>query len=302
MIQPKNYKLTASLLIALGGVMTLTVMDALAKHLVNGDLSLVQILALRSLFIVLMLSLVMSARGKLKALAPVHWRGQIIRGSVGLVAPLCFFSALIWLPLTNATVVSYTAIFATTALSAWLLKERVGPWRWTAIVMGYIGVAIALQPTGEGSLIGYVLVLLASLSYALMAVLGKRLSSTESSASLVLFYNLMLGVGCAMFLPWMWQSMTPGMLAGIALFATMAVTGQWLITEAYARLDGSVVAPLEYTSLLWAVLLDIVVFEITPTSRVMIGAFVIISASLIVILRERRQQIKRSEAVPRDTP
>lgn len=294
----KNNKLTVSLLFALGGVMTLTMMDALAKHLVSGELALVQILTLRSLFIVLILGLVMGARGKLRTLAPVHWRGQIIRGSVGLFAPLCFFSALIWLPLTNATVVSYTAIFATTALSAWLLKERVGPWRWSAIVAGYIGVAIALQPTGEGSVIGYALVLLASLSYALMAILGKRLSGTESSASLVMFYNLMLGVGCALFLPWMWQAMTPGMLAGICLFALMAVTGQWLITEAYARLDGSVVAPLEYTSLLWAVLLDIVVFHITPTSRVITGAIVIISASLIVILREHRQRIQRSEVVP----
>ena len=295
-------ELRLSIFIALSGVMMLTVMDAVAKHLVSGEISLVQILAIRSLIIVLIIILAMSARGKIKTLAPVHWRGQIIRGLIGLFAPVCFFSALIWLPLTNATVVSYTAIFATTALSAWLLKEQVGRWRWSAIVLGYIGVAIALQPTGEGSLIGYVLVLLASLSYALIAVLGKRLSSTETSVSLVLFYNLILGIACALFLPWMWQSLTTVALAGIALFALMGVTGQWLMTEAYRRLDGSVVAPLEYTSLLWAVMLDIVIFNTTPALRVFTGAAVIICASLIVIVRERRQMIKRSKVIPRETP
>ena len=281
--------LALGIVIALSGVLVLTAMDGVAKILVTGELPLVQILAVRSLIIIVILSTVVGAQGKIKSLKPVHWRPQLLRGLVGLVAPLCFFSALVWLPLTNVTVVSYTSIFATTALSAWLLGERVGVWRWSAIVLGYTGVTIAIQPTGEGSVIGYGLVLLASVSYALVAVLGKRLSRTDSTNSLVMTYNVMLGITCSAFLPWFWQTLDFKDLIGIGVFAIMGLTGQWLITDAYRRLDGSLVAPLEYTSLLWAVMIDVVLFQTPPSGRVLIGAAIIIGASLIVIFREQRR-------------
>lgn len=268
--------------------MMLTGMDGVAKILVTGDLSLFQILAIRSLLIVSLLAVIAGSRGNLLSLKPVHWKGQLIRGCIGLVAPLCFFSALIWLPLTNVTVVSYTSIFATTALSAWLLGERVGIWRWSAIVLGYVGVTVAIQPTGEGSVVGYALVLMASVSYALVAILGKRLTTTESVNSLVMTYNVLLGITCSIFLPWLWESMDIHDLVGIGLFAVMGLIGQWLITDAYRRLDGSLVAPLEYTSLLWVVLLDVLLFDTPPSYRVLTGAGIIIGASLIVIFRERR--------------
>ena len=129
---------------------------------------------------------------------------------------------------------------------------------------------------------------MASVSYSALAIGGKWMGDTESSTSLVLSYNTMLGMICLMLLPWFWHTMTWATIGLIALFAIMAVTGQLMLTEAYRQLDGSLVAPLEYTSLAWAVLLDVLIWSTTPTLRTLGGAAIIIGASLMVLHRERR--------------
>ena len=279
--------LARAVLIALGGILTLTVMDAVAKQLVTGKVSLIQVMALRSLFVVVAFLLLTRLRSAPHKILPTRWRPQLLRAAVGILAPLGFFSSLRYLPLTNATVIAYNSVFVTSILSALILKERVGPWRWTAIAAGYIGVALALEPVGAGSTLGYALVLMASVSYSALAIGGKWMGDTESSSSLVLTYNSMLGLVCLALLPWFWQTMSLATVAMVALFAMMAVTGQLMLTEAYRRLDGSLVAPLEYTSLAWAVLLDVLIWSTTPTIRTLGGATIIILASLLVLHRER---------------
>ena len=279
--------LARAVLIALGGILTLTVMDAVAKQLVTGDLNLIQVMALRSLFVVMAFLLLIRLRSAPHKILPTRWRPQLLRAAVGIIAPLGFFASLRYLPLTNATVIAYNSVFVTSILSALILKERVGPWRWAAIAVGYIGVAVALEPTGAGSTIGYTLVLVASVSYSALAISGKWMGDTESSSSLVLTYNSMLGLVCLALLPWFWQTMSLASVAMVALFAMMAVAGQLMLTEAYRRLDGSLVAPLEYTSLVWAVLLDVMIWSTTPTVRTLGGATIIILASLLVLHRER---------------
>lgn len=278
---------THGVLIALAGVGVLTGMDAVAKLIVSGELHLAQIMALRSLFVVALLALVFRVRGNSTSLLPVRWKAQVLRAAVGLLAPVCFFASLRYLPLTDATVVAYNSVFVITLLSALVLREHIGRWRWSAIIVGYAGVAIALEPTGEGSAFGYLLVLIASVSYSALAIGGKWLGRSESSSSLVLTYNTVVGVAAALWLPWIWQPMSRAELGGIALFAAMAAGGQLLITDAYRRLDGSLMAPLEYTSLIWVVTLDLAIWHDPPGVRTMFGAFIIIAASLVVIHRER---------------
>jgi len=280
--------------IALLGIGVLSGMDAVAKLVVSGELHLMQIMFMRSVIVVSVLVGVFALRGRSATLRPVRTRASLLRAAIGVLAPLCFFASLRYLPLTDATVVAYNSVFVITILSALVLGERVGAWRWSAIAVGYAGVVIALQPegaAGSGSALGHALVLIASVSYASLAVAGKWLGSSESSASLVLVFNATVGIACLPWLPFVFQLPSAAEMLGVLTFALMAVSGQWLLTDAYRRIDGSLLAPLEYTSLVWVVLLDIAIWQDPPGARTLIGAAIIIAASLVVIYRERRRRL-----------
>ena len=279
--------------IALGGIGVLTMMDAVAKHIVSGELHIMQILFVRSAIIVAGMLSVYRLRSTSTNLKPAKWGLQIIRGLIGSIAPIAFFSALRYLPLTDATVIAYTSVFFTTILSAIALRERVGVWRWSAILIGYAGVLLAIPPAGDGAWYGYLLVLIASLAYSTLAISGKWLTRTESTASLVIVYNLCVAAVTLFWLPTVWQPLSLQQIAPLALFGFMAVVGQFMLVEAYRRLDGSLVAPLEYTSLVWAIALDMLIWKDVPGFRVLLGAFVIIAASLFVIHREHLRRNAR---------
>ena len=272
----------------LAGVFLLTVMDAVAKAVLERGVPLAQMMFIRSVLICAGLQLVLRARGELHLLAVVDRRGQLLRGALGAAAPLLFFAALARMPLTAATVVGYAATFSTVLLSVWVLGERVGPWRWAGIAVGYLGVVVAVGPARDGPLSGYALVLLASLAISAFWVVGKRLAGTESALSLVNGYNAVLGLACLAALPFVWRTPDRISLALIVAFALLAVAGQWLMTWAYSVGDSSLVAPLDYTSLVWVVALDAVVWGVTPAGHTLAGAAIIVAASLFVLYRERR--------------
>ncbi|MEE9322257.1 MAG: DMT family transporter [Granulosicoccus sp.] len=280
--------------IALGGIGVLTMMDAVAKLIVSGELHLMQILFVRSAIIVTGMLSVYRFRSTSTNLKPVKWGLQIIRGLIGSIAPIAFFSALRYLPLTDATVIAYTSVFFTTILSAIVLRERVGIWRWSAILIGYAGVLLAIPPDGDGAWFGYFLVLIASLAYSTLAISGKWLTRSESTASLVIIYNLCVAAVTLFWLPTVWQPLSLSQITPLALFGLMAVVGQFMLVEAYRRLDGSLMAPLEYTSLAWAIALDILIWNDVPGPRVLLGAFIIIAASLFVIHREHLRMNARA--------
>ena len=134
-----------ALLMALA-VALLTLMDAVVKHLLEGGVHLMELLFIRSVLVGTGLWLVYSLRGNASSLLPVDRRGQAVRAAFGVLAPIFFFSGLARLPLTDATVIGFASTFSTVALSAWLLGERVGPWRWAGVVVGYAGVIVAIDP------------------------------------------------------------------------------------------------------------------------------------------------------------
>lgn len=278
------------------GVLLLTLMDAVAKRLLETGVPLAQILFLRSVMICGALQLVLRARGEIRRLRIVDRRGQLLRGALGAAAPLLFFAALARLPLTAATVVGYAATFTTVLLSVWWLGERVGPWRWAGIATGYVGVLVAVVPGAVGArgahdpdlVPGYALVLLASLAISAFYIAGKRMAGSESALSLVNTYNAVLGAVCLGALPFAWRAPDARTLGLIAAFALLAVAGQWLLTWAYSAGDASLVAPFEYTSLVWVIALDRIVWGTTPAGNTLAGAAIIVSASLFVLYRERR--------------
>jgi drug/metabolite transporter (DMT)-like permease len=266
------------------------VMDALAKWLVTADVSAVQIIAVRSWMITLLILLLLALRGELSELAtsqPLHHLG---RGLISFFAPVAFFTALGSLPLADASVVFFSAAFMLTAASALFLKERVGIHRWSAVVLGFVGVVIAMNPTGGGSLLAYLLVLFAALIYAAIFIWGKQLSRRDSVISLVFSMNLGMGLVATALLPWVWVPITPRMLLELALMAGFALSAHFVIAAAFVRAEVSVLAPFEYSMLLWTVAIGYLVWGDLPTSEVWIGAVLIITAGIYVAHREALQR------------
>lgn len=262
------------------------VMDAFAKWLVGGGMSAIQIVALRGWVIVPLILLVLAFRGQLAELATQRPLLHLLRGMLGFAAPWAFFTALGDLPLADATVVFFSAAFILTAASALVLKERVGPHRWSAVIIGFVGVVVAMQPRGDGDISAYLLVLCAATVYSFIYISGKQLSQRDSVISLVFSLHLGMSLSASLLLPWSWTPLDPAALLALAAVALLALVSHYVFTLAFARADVSVLAPFEYTALIWATVIGYAVWREFPAAEVWLGAAIIIGCGLYVIHRE----------------
>ena len=262
------------------------VMDGLAKWLVSAEMSAIQLIAIRGWIIIPIILLWLALKGDLKELVTSNPVQHVLRGCLGFFAPLAFFTSLKSLPLADATVIFFSSTFMLTAASAIFLKERVGIHRWSALVVGFIGVVIAINPRGGGDLQAYLLVLAATVIYAMIFVTGKHLSRKDSVISLVFSLHFGMSFIATLALPWVWVPVSPVELGQLGLLAVIALFAHYLFAAAFARADVSALAPFEYTALLWATTIGYLVWQDIPSTEVWIGASIIIACGLYVVHRE----------------
>ena len=272
------------------------IMDAVAKWLVSAEMSAIQVIAIRSWFIVVLIPLILAARGELRELSTSMPLRHLLRGMAGFLAPYSFFTALGSLPLADATVVFFSAAFMLTLASALLLKERVGWHRWSAVIIGFVGVVIAVDPRGGGALGAYALVLVATVIYSMIFITGKQLSRRDSVISLVFSLHLGMGVVATAALPWVWIPIDAVVLGQLLLMALIALVAHYVFTLAFARADVSALAPFEYTALIWATIIGYWIWRDVPALQVWIGAAIIIGCGLYVIHRESLHRRKTAPA------
>jgi len=301
-----------AMLLMVAGIATLLSMDAAVKLLVTTDIHAIQILGLRSVMIGFALLIIFKLRKELPSLRPRRWRLQLVRSVIGFVAPCAFFMSLAVLPQADATVLFFTAPLIITVCSVIFLNERFGIHRWVAVIVGFIGVAVAIDPEfahglnsnlhssvngnnltinpGNNTLArthGFLLALAGSVAYAVLFLLGRHLSKTESTPSLVMAYNVGVGTIALLLLPWFWTPMTAHQFAILILLATLAVIGHFCITTAFANAEASLLSPIEYTSLFWAIFYDWLLWQHAPNTQTLVGGTVVILAGLYFIHRER---------------
>ena len=262
------------------------VMDAVVKWLVSADLSAIQVIAVRGWIIVPLILLILTLRGELGGLKTGRPAAHLGRGMLGFLAPYSFFTSLKTLPLADATVVFFSAAFMLTAASAIVLKERVGIHRWSAVVIGFCGVVVAMNPRGDGDLTAYLMVLCAAAIYAFIFISGKQLSKQDSVISLVFSLHLGMSLSASLLLPWVWVPIGIEAMLGMVAVAVIALVSHFVFTLAFARADVSVLAPFEYTALVWATIIGYVVWQDFPSKEVWVGAVIIIACGLYVIHRE----------------
>ncbi len=220
----------------------------------------------------------------------------MLRNLAEVGAAICLFLAFAWSPLSTVSAIMQALPLVLTLTAAVLLKERVGPRRWTAVLLGLVGVLIIIRPTPDTFELATLMALAGTVSLALRD-LTSRLAPSEASTPLLSFYAFfaLIPAGIVMALfeeepsPWTWPLVT--MHAGIILFA---FTGYYLVTIAMRVGEVSAVSPLRYTRLPFAALLGFFIFSEIPDLWTTLGSVLVIGSGLYVMLREA--QLKRRAA------
>jgi drug/metabolite transporter (DMT)-like permease len=269
------------------GMFSIAVMDGLAKHLVE-TYPVGQVTFARHLLAFLPLSLLIWHEGGFKALRTRRPGLHILRGLALTGGSVSFFLALRYLGLAEATVLAFAAPLFITAFSLPLLGESTGPHRWSAVVIGFIGVLIVVRPGAGAMTMAAFLPLFAALCYALGMIATRRLSRTDGLAAIAIFGNLTTIVASSALLAFGWK--TPA-LADLWAFAIMGLLGgsiTFFLTLAYRLAPAAVVAPFDYTALVWATIIGWLVWREVPDRFVWLGAAVIIASGLYILYRETR--------------
>ncbi|HWH18010.1 MAG TPA: DMT family transporter [Allosphingosinicella sp.] len=232
------------------------------------------------------------------------WRTQrpgshLTRAVVGLTTMLLAFTALDYLPLAEATTISFAAPLFAVALSALLLGEAVGRHRWSAVLAGFIGVLIVMRP-GNGDLpaIGLGIALAAAFGVACVNILIRQLGRTEAPQTSVLWFTLssMLILGIALpffgqghdFLGW-------AILLAVGIFGGI---GQLCLNASLRYAPVPVIVPFDYTQLLWAVLLGWLIWDTQAPATTWMGAAVIVGSGLYTVYREHRLGRDKPKVAP----
>ena len=259
-------------------------MIATVKH-VTVDYSMFQILFFRNLFALPMILPIVLAGGGLGTLATRRAPLHLLRGGVSVTGHLSIYWAIGFLALADITAIQFTGPLMVTALSALVLHEAVGLRRWLAVVAGFAGVLIMVPPTGDVSPAALV-ILLATLCYAVMVILTRVLTATEAVGTIA-FYQAIVGLGVGLGgLSWAWTTPSWGDFFLLALVGVWAGLAQLTLISALKRAPPPVLAPFDYLIMVWAIGLDLVFWQVFPSSRTLIGAAVIASAGLYIAQRE----------------
>ena len=290
-------------------VVAFTSMSALVKA--AGRVPAGEIVFFRSFFAIFPIAAYLAWTGTLVSSFRTHdFFGHIWRGSVGVLAMGSFFFAITRLHLPEATALGYASPMFVVILSALLLGEQVRIYRWSAVVIGLVGVLIVSWPSfadfadlaNSDAAAGAGATLFGALMAAFAMIFVRRLVRTETTQTIVLYFSLSSTVAALLTLPFGWimpdqQAFVLLMLAGVA-----GGVGQLLLTESYRYAEASVLAPFEYTSMLIAIAVGYVVFDEVPTAYTLAGGTVIVGAGIFIIWRERQLGLRRGPVRAVATP
>jgi drug/metabolite transporter (DMT)-like permease len=248
-----------------------------------------EVVALRGAASIPFMLLPLIVMGRLSALKPVRIGMHLLRGLLMLLVLAGFVYAVHVLSLADAYAIFLAAPLIVTALSVPLLGEHVGWRRWLAICIGLVGVITMLHPSASSLVsLGAVAALISATGYAFNAIALRVITRTDTTASVVFWMIAIMTVLAVVIAAPRWEPIRAGdwtLLMGIGVFSAIA---QHLLTEAFRTAPPSVVAPFEYTALLWGILIDRFVWDVFPTSRVYIGGSIVIASGLYLIWREHR--------------
>jgi drug/metabolite transporter (DMT)-like permease len=289
-------------LLMLGATALFTIMSAMIKDIAE-SISFIEIMFFRSAFALPVIFVIVARGRQWGILRTRRFPSHLLRAFTGTMAQGCSFFALTVLPLAEQTALTYTTPLFVTLLSIPLLGEKVGIHRWSAVILGFIGIMVIALGQGafqggnwpeRAVMIGMAVAVSQGVWSALTTLLVRNLSATESSTTIVLWQSLLMTAFTAVALPFFWT--TPNAWEWLILILVGLVGGvaQVMLTEAYASAQVSSLGPYSYTSILWSVGLGWLIWGDMPTIATILGAVLIVLSGLYILHRELvRGRMKR---------
>jgi drug/metabolite transporter (DMT)-like permease len=284
----------------LASTLAFTIMGALVRYL-GERVPVGEVVFSRSFLALVPLLVMLVWRGELAdAVRTRNLFGHVMRSFTNVAAMFCNYAGLVRIPLADATAIGFATPLFSVVLAALVLGEVVRVWRWSAVVIGLVGVLVMLSPhvgqapRDEASTLGAMFSLGGAFFLAVAITQVRHLAATETTASLVFFYSILSSLAGLATLYWGWVLPSPGDLAALIAIGIFGGIGQILITESYRHASASVVAPFAYVSMLWSVAFGYFLFAEVSAPVVLIGAGIVIASGLFVIWRERRLGIERA--------
>jgi drug/metabolite transporter (DMT)-like permease len=236
--------------------------------------------------------------------------GHLYRSVAGSSAMYCGFTALSLLPIADATAIGYASPLMTVIFAVVLLGERIHVYRWVAVGIGLCGVLVILSDyvgpdateTSHASVLGATFAVAAAISGALAATQTRSLTRIEPAATIVVYFSSLTALFSLGTVPFGWvvpNGLDLLALVGAGIFGGM---GQVFLTQSYRFGEASLIAPFDYTSMLWALIVSLAIFGTWPSVTVLIGAAIVIGAGLFVIWREGRLGLERTRSRRAQTP
>ena len=224
---------------------------------------------------------------------------HLLRSAAGVCAMFSYFAALTYLPLADVTAIGFASPLFVVALAAIVLGEQVHVYRWSAVVVGFVGVIIMVSPhlgmgDAESPVLGLIFSFAAALFSAFAMIAIRRMTSTESATAIALYFQLTcMGVSMAT-LPFAWVAPNANDLMLLILMGVMGGFGQLFMTNSYRFAQASVIANFDYVAMIWAILLGWILFSELPAPAVYVGSVIVIGSGIFIALRERQLGIERT--------
>jgi drug/metabolite transporter (DMT)-like permease len=283
----------------IGNLVLMALISASVKAL-SDDYPLGEILLFRFAFAALVFWMLLLSTVGLSGLSTSRPFEHAIRTVSGITSLSLMFFAVSTIPIADATALSYSAPIFITLLSVFLLKETIGLRRWLAIFVGFIGVLLIAQPGGAGWSIGVAAGIASAITGALVAIWLRRLSSTEKSVTIGLYYNSTGALVCIIWVLSIGGVQPRGEdLLLFCLFGVICAAQQWLLTISFRYAEASLLAPFEYMAMIFAAIVGYIFWGEIPVLTTWIGAAVIASSGLFIFVR-RRSKLSAAKAVMTD--
>ena len=275
---------------ALAAFFLFTLMNVFAKLLAERH-SVIEIAFYRNLIALLPFLVMLGVFGK-RQITLIRAKPflVILRAVLGAVSLMITFAAFSLMPMADTTVLLFTSSLFIPVLGMLILKESVGPWRWSAVLIGFLGVAIMAQPGGQVLPLGIGLALGAALLHATLQIVLRYLGRYERPETITFYFFLIGTVVSALPLPWL--AVMPSReeipwLLGVGLSGAGA---QWCLTVAFRHAQASIVTVFNYSGIVWATLFGWLIWGEFPLPLVIIGATIVVLSNAVVIWREARQR------------
>ncbi len=277
---------------ALRGIVLLVVaellfatMDTVAKHL--GQQLPVPMVAWGRYAFHLGFMLVLFPGTRLMPLLRVRRVGlTLLRGVLLLIATLSFFTAITYIPLADAVAIGFVAPLFVVALSIPILGERVGPRRWAAVVVGFIGVLVIVRPGFAEVHWAYGLMVFLAFVFAIFVIVTRMLTKTEDTLAMLFYTALMGTLGTSLLLPFFWQTPTWTQVGWMAVMGALGGISHLILIQAYKIATTATLAPFQYAQIIFAAFWGYLVFGDVPDIWVVAGGSIVVASGLYVIHRE----------------